>query len=135
MPLPEFHNKRSMVDVRDVIRAAVLVGQLDSSAKGVYQITDGNVYTTKQMLNYVRESCGKKNSLFSIPKLFLIVPARIGDMIGRILGRRFFFVLDSLNKLAGNAWFSSDKIKQELHFVPEWNLHKSLLAEYLNKEV
>lgn len=135
MPLPEFHNRRSMVDVRDVIRIAVLVGQIDSSAKGLYQVTDGNIYTTRQMLDFVREACGKPHCRFAIPKLFFVIPAKIGDIIGKILGKRFFFDSDSLNKLAGNAWFSSDRIKQELHFIPEWDLHKSLLAEYMNREV
>ncbi len=130
IPLPEFHNKRSMVDVRDVIRVAVLVGQTESSAKGLYQVTDGNVYTTRQTLDYIREACGKPPLFFAIPKPFFIIPAKIGDMIGKILGKRFFFDSDSLNKLAGNAWFSSDKIKQDLCFVPKWDLHKSLLSEY-----
>lgn len=131
IPLPEFHNKRSMVDVRDVIRVAVLVGQTDSPAKGLYQVTDGNVYTTRQTLDFIREACGKHPLFFAIPKPFFIIPAKLGDLIGRLLGRRFFFDSDSLNKLAGNAWFSSDRIKQELHFVPEWDLHKSLLSEYI----
>ena len=130
IPLPEFHNKRSMVDVRDVIRIAVLVGQINSSAKGLYQVTDGNLYTTRQMLDFIREACGKRPSHIAIPKLLFIIPARIGDIIGRIMKKRFYFDSDSLNKLAGNAWFSSDRIEKELHFNPEWNLHKSLLSEY-----
>ncbi len=129
IPLPDFGNKRSMVDVHDVVRAAVLASQNDTM-HGVYQVTDGNVYSTSQIINYIYEALGKKRPFLVLPKFVFILFARIGDLIGIVLRHRFFFDSDALNKLVGNAYYSSDRLKNELHFVPEWDLRKSLLNTY-----
>ncbi|MFQ5936203.1 MAG: hypothetical protein ACE5LB_07340, partial [Acidiferrobacterales bacterium] len=42
----------------------------------------------------------------------------VGDLIGRLRGRRFLFNSDSYQKLLGSAWYSSEKIQQELGFRP-----------------
>jgi len=52
--------------------------------------------------------------------------AKIGDAIGALQGRRFMFESDALEKLAGSAWYSSQKIEQELGFRAHHHLRKSL---------
>ena len=47
-------------------------------------------------------------------------------MICKIYGRRLFFDSDTLNKLAGSAWFFSDKIERELGFKPNYDLERTL---------
>ncbi|MBO4304935.1 MAG: NAD-dependent epimerase/dehydratase family protein [Lentisphaeria bacterium] len=126
IPLPEFGNKRSMIDVRDVVNGAILAGTSDK-ARGIYQLTDGHAYSTRQILEYVRESLGKKPGYIALPKFCFRLPALIGDGIGKLRGRRFFFDSDALNKIAGNAWFSSEKVRSELGFETVWDLKSSLL--------
>lgn len=132
--LPDFKNKRSMVDVRDVINVALLACQRDKM-HGLYQITDGNVYSTKQITDTIYDALGKKRLFFSLPKSLFSLMASLGDLIGKIRKRRFIFDSDTLNKLSGNAFFSSNRLKDELNFSPEWTLQKSLFVEYKgNKE-
>jgi nucleoside-diphosphate-sugar epimerase len=41
-------------------------------------------------------------------------------------GRRFLFDSDTLVKLVGSAWFSSQKIESLLGFQPAWNLEQAM---------
>lgn len=124
--LPEFNNKRSMVDVRDVVKAALLAVEKTESKKQIYIISDGKYYSTRQIINAIMRTLGKKPLPFSIPAFFFIVLGKIGDLICKIRGRRLFFDSDTLNKLAGSAWFSSEKIERELGFKPDYDLEISL---------
>ena len=50
----------------------------------------------------------------------------IGDGIGLVRGRRFMFDMDALQKLTASAWYSSQKIQQQLGFRPGHTLRGSL---------
>ena len=124
--LPEFNNKRSMVDVRDVVKAAVLTAEKSESRKQEYIISDGKHYSTRQIITAIRQALGKKQYPFSIPAFVFTLSGKIGDLICKICGRRLFFDSDTLNKLSGSAWFSSEKIERELGFKPDYDLDKAL---------
>jgi len=124
--LPEFNNKRSMVDVRDVVKAAILTAEKNESKKQIYIVSDGKCYSTRQIIDAVMQALGKSRLPFSIPAFCFIVLGKIGDLICKIRGRRLFFDSDTLNKLAGSAWFSSEKIERELGFEQDYDLESSL---------
>lgn len=124
--LPEFNNKRSMVDVRDVVKAVILTAERNESKKQIYIISDGKFYSTRQMIITIMQALDKKQWPFSIPVFFFTVLGKIGNLIGKVRGRRFFFDSDALNKISGSAWFSSEKIERELGFEPDYDLEKSL---------
>lgn len=51
-----------------------------------------------------------------------------GDLIGRVRGRRFVFDSDALDKLVGNAWFTSEKAQTELDYRPKRGLRETIPA-------
>ena len=59
-----------------------------------------------------------------IEELTVAVGDRVssGDVIGRLRGQRFVFDSDAYHKLLGSAWYSSEKIEQELGFRPSRGL-------------
>ena len=61
-----------------------------------------------------------------MPYKALRTAARIGDMVGRVRGKRFLFDSDTLEKLASSAWYSSRKLEAELGFRPTYDLEKAL---------
>lgn len=133
-PLPENHNKRSMVHVGDVVQAAILAAEKNQAAGQIYIVSDGQAYSTRQIFDWIRGELGKSAFAFSIPTILLQLLASIGDMIGRVTNRRFIFDTDALHKLTGSAWYSSDKIVNELGFIPKYSLKESLpeIIQYLN---
>lgn len=134
-PLPETHNRRSMVHVDDVVQAAILAAEKPEAAGQIYIVTDGQAYSTRQIYDWIRPVLGKSSLNASIPMGFLKLLAKSGDAIGRISGRRFPFDSDALDKLTGSAWYSSVKIQRELGFSPQHTLQSSLpdIVRYLNK--
>ncbi|MDD2761367.1 MAG: NAD-dependent epimerase/dehydratase family protein [Methylomonas sp.] len=125
-PLPEMHNRRSMVHVDDIVRAAILADETPQAAGQVYIVTDGHCYSTRQIYDWVRASLGRSPVRWAIPMEFLNGLAKVGDMIGYLIGRRFVFDSAALRKLAGSAWYLSDKIERELGFKANRTLPEAL---------
>ncbi|MGY6274890.1 NAD-dependent epimerase/dehydratase family protein [Methylomonas sp. MgM2] len=133
-PLPNFNNRRSMVHVEDVARAAILTAEKPEAKGQVYIVTDGQSYSTRQIYDWIREGLGKPPVRWEIPIGLLKASAKIGDIIGCVIHRRFPFDSTALQKLSGSAWYSSVKIEQELDFHPSCTLQRSLpdIIRFLN---
>ncbi|MCR4332597.1 MAG: NAD-dependent epimerase/dehydratase family protein [Sulfuricaulis sp.] len=125
-PLPEIGNKRSMVDVRDVVEAALLAADNPAATGKIYVVTDGQAYSTRQMYERICTEVGRPVPRWTIPISLLRFAAYVGDMIDRLRGRRFFFDTEALDKLTNSAWYSSDKISRELNFRPAHTLMSSI---------
>jgi UDP-glucose 4-epimerase len=132
-PLPETYNRRSMVHVDDVVQAAILAAEKPEAAGQVYIVSDGQAYSSRQIYDWIRVALGKSPLNVAIPMGLLNLLAKVGDGIGRILGRRFPFDSDALDKLTGSAWYSSAKIQRDLGFIPKHTLQSSLpeIVRYL----
>lgn len=124
--LPETGNKRSLVDVRDVIQAALLVGANPIATDKVYIVTDDLAYSTRQIYEWICIALQRPVPRWFLPLSLLRSAAHIGDMIHRVSGRRFVLDTDALAKLTGSAWYSSEKIRRELNYRPTHVLRNSL---------
>ncbi len=132
-PLPEVGNKRSMVHVDDVVQAMLLAATNLSAADKVYIVTDGQAYSTRQIYEWTCAALQRPVPRWTLPLPLLRFAAHMGDMIGRVSGRRFVLDTDALDKLIGSAWYSSEKIRQELNYRPVYTLRDALpemVAEY-----
>ena len=123
--LPDFHNKRSMVDVNDVVAAAVKLVE-SPEAHGIYTVTDGETYSIGRILHEIRMALGRRDPWITVPAWCFGLLAKMGDQIGKRRGKRFLFDSDKLAKLAGNAWFSSERLTTELGFVPSRTLSDAI---------
>jgi nucleoside-diphosphate-sugar epimerase len=125
-PPPEFGNHRSMVHVEDVAQAAILAAETSEANVQTYIVTDGRPYSTREVYSLMRAALGRRKPRLSIPIKALRAAARLGDMMGRMRGRRFFFDYEAFEKLASSAWYSSRKLETELGFKPAYDLEKAL---------
>ena len=125
-PIPEFGNKRSLVHIEDVIQAALLAAEKPEAIGQTYLVTDGQPYSTRELYEWICQALGKPIPGWRIPEGVLRGLAKIGDAIGMVRGRRFMFDSDTLEKLAGSAYYSSQKIEQELKFRAKHHLQGSL---------
>ena len=117
-------NRRSMVHVEDVVQACLMVAASPAACGQVYVLTDGNEYSTAQMLAWIHEALGKTPGP-AIPYAMLKAAAALGDMVER-LGIPSPFNRDRLSKLAGSARYSNAKICRELGFEPAWSLRRGI---------
>ena len=117
-PLPEFGNRRSMVHVVDVVQAAVLAAETPAANGQCYIVTDGRLYSTRKLYELICRALGKPIPCWHAPQWTLRGLGKVGDVIGRIRGKRFLFDSDALDKLIGMAWYSSEKIAHQLGYQP-----------------
>jgi nucleoside-diphosphate-sugar epimerase len=125
-PLPETGNKRSLVDVRDVVQAALLAAVNSLASGKVYIVTDGLAYSTRQIYEWICAALPRPVPRWTIPVSWLRLAAFAGDVIGRLRRRRFTLDSAALEKLLGSAWYSSEKITRELNYRPAHTLKDSL---------
>jgi len=125
-PLPEVGNKRSMVHVDDVIAAALLAAEHPAAKGQVFIVADNEPFSTRQLFEWICAAAGRKVPRWTMPLWFLRVLGRVGDLIGRLRGRRFVFDSDALAKLTGNAWYTSAKLQRELGWRPRHTLRETM---------
>ena len=133
-PLPETYNRRSMVHVADLVRAALLAAEKPEAAGRIYIVSDEQGYSSRQLYDLIRAALGKSPTRWAIPFSLIEGLAKTGDAIGTISGRRFVFDSQVLHKLTGSACYSSAKIRRELGFSPVYALPQTLpdIIHYLN---
>ncbi len=124
-PLPDTRNRRSLVDVRDVARALVLVAFHRRAAGRTYLVTDGHWYSTHEICGLIRSALGRDIPRWHIPEGALKGAAFLGGGL-RKLGLPFPFDRTVYHKMLGSACYSSRAIEEELGFRPEFTLDKSL---------
>ncbi len=111
--MPEVGNRRSMVHVEDVVRAAILAATHPHAIGQIFIISDGQAYSTRQMCNErLRRALGMSVPSWSVPVEVLRGLARVGDVIGKVRRRRFLFDSDALDKLIGSAWSALKRLKR-----------------------
>jgi len=125
-PLPEMNNRRSLVHVRDLAEAAILAAERPEAGGKVYIVTDGHTYSTRRLFEEISQALGKRIPGWTVSGGLLKGLARIGDGVGRVLGRRMFFDTEAFTRITGSACYRSDRIVQELGFEPKHNLVDSM---------
>lgn len=125
-PLPVLENRRSMVHVSDAIQAIMLAAESAQARSQTYIVTDGRTYSTSQIYELMQQALGQAIPRWRIPSLLLRAGAMMGDFVEYIGRRPAPFNSDSLRKLIGSAWYSSEKIQRELGYMPQHSLELAL---------
>jgi nucleoside-diphosphate-sugar epimerase len=127
-PWPRVENRRSAIHVEDAVRAALLVADHPRAAGQVYLITDGRPYSTRWLYEQIRAALGLPIPGWGLPLWTLEAAAQAGTLLERATGRAMPLTRVGLAKLTGDAWYSSEKIRAELGFVPEHSLETEIPA-------
>lgn len=132
-PVPEVHNRRSMVHVADVVRALLLVAEMPRARGECYIVTDGRAYSTRELYVAICTALGKKVPPWSIPAAIWRLAASIGDVAAKVAHRRMPLDTLTLTKLFGSAHYTAAKLERELGFRAQHSLKEALpemVAEY-----
>ncbi|MGH7146383.1 MAG: NAD-dependent epimerase/dehydratase family protein [Nitrospiraceae bacterium] len=125
-PWPPLENRRSLVHVSNVIQAALLAADNPAASGRCYVVTDAQPYSTRELYERICAALGKPIPRWHVPLGVLRLLGILGDLVGRIRGKRFIFDTDALAKLAGSAWYSSQRISRELGYRPLVSLESAL---------
>lgn len=115
-PIPENGNRRSVLHVENLVSACQLVAEEACANRKIYILAEPNPPSTRVLYNQLRQELGLSPVEWSVPIGFLRLGAKLGDTIGRWSGRRMPLDSDNLQKLLGDAWYSGERIVDELGF-------------------
>ena len=118
-PLPENHNRRSMIHVDDLVRVLLLVATDKRSDGQIYIATDGKHYSSRQIYDLMRSGLGKTETRLRVPDAFFKSVAWLGDRMGGPLNSY------SYQKLLGDECYSSAKLNG-LDFDPVYTLQQAI---------
>ena len=99
-PLPEIHNRRSMIHIDDLANALILVAENNQANGEIYIATDGQKYSSREIYEALCGVVGK-----SPPKWF--VPMIIFRLISKFHPRLEY----KIQKLLGDECYSSKKLE------------------------
>jgi nucleoside-diphosphate-sugar epimerase len=119
-------NKRSMVNVGNVVDMAMAVIDQEIADKKVYLITDGLDYTVRYLYEIISKRLGKKALPFYVPMGIAKMVAIAGDTVGKVRGKPLPFNFDVLRKLSASLTFSSRRIQKDLGLKPRYNFRNTI---------
>ncbi|MCU0836776.1 MAG: NAD-dependent epimerase/dehydratase family protein [Chromatiaceae bacterium] len=125
-PWPKVTNRRSAIHVDDAVQAALLAAAHPRAKGQIFLVTDGCEYSTRWLYEQIRLALGRRVPSWTIPLWALSTVASVGTLIEQVSGRAMPLTRTGLNKLTGNAWFSAEKIRRELGFIPRHRLAEEI---------
>ena len=125
-PIPDTGNRRSMVDVRDLVRAILLAAEKPSANRRTFIITDGEDYSTRRIYTAMRTAFGKPVPRWHVPAGLLRVLGKAGDSYEAILKRTAPFNSTLCSRLLDSACYHSLHAKSAFGFRPEYRLEDAL---------
>ncbi len=108
-PFGSYENKRSFVSVENlcfVIKELIENKNIDS---GIYNVADDIPLSTKELVQVMGEVIAKKTKILNIPKPFIKLLAKIGDLLP------FPINSERVEKLTENYCVSNSKIKKAIN--------------------
>lgn len=132
-PIPETGNRRSMVDVRDLVSAVLQAVDRNVACGGTYIITDGVEYSTRRIYLSMCAALGKRPAAWSVPPWLLHSLGKAGDISGKVLGRPALFDSATCSRLLDSACYRSLHAEDMLGFRPSRRFEDTLpemVAEY-----
>jgi len=124
-PLPDVHNRRSMVHVDDVVQALLLAAERENANGQTYIVTDDEVYSARRIYESICAALGRRPPVWRVPAWLLRATGRVGNIL-RALHLPAPLTTEALRKLLGSAWYSCEKAKHQLGFRPRRKLEDAL---------
>ncbi|GGI25820.1 NAD-dependent epimerase/dehydratase family protein [Pedobacter mendelii] len=122
----EQEQKLSFIHVTDL--ADIIVRALSSNlSHKTYQISDGNVYNSFSLAEYVRMGLGKKTLIIKVPLSIIRVIAWALEHSYKVFNQMPALNIDKIKELTASSWACSiDSLQQDLGFEPKYQLESGL---------
>ncbi len=122
IPVGEGLNRRSLVHDSDVARAVLLAVQHPDAAGKVYNVTDGQFHSLREINAAICAMLGHSAPRFSIPSGPARLAAGVVEEVAGRLGLRAPSLRASIDKYCEDVAVDSRRIQAELGFIPQVDL-------------
>jgi len=122
IPIGHGLNRRTLVYDKDVGRAAVLAVSHPAAAGRVFNVTDGEFHTLKEIIESICSALGRKPPLLSLPVGLSRVLAGAIEKAERSTGLKPPAIRAMIDKYTEDIAVDGSLIQRELGFVPQYDL-------------
>ena len=122
IPIGPGGNRRTIIYDKDVGRAAVLAVIHPAAAGRVFNVTDGEFHTLKEIIDSICAALGRRPPNYSIPVSWARFVAGILEDGTRLIGRRAPITRSTIHKYTEDIAVSGKRIREELGFSSQYDL-------------
>ena len=122
VPIGDGNNRRTLIYDRDVANAALLAAQHPKAAGKLYNVSDGQFHTLREIIAAICQAIGRFPPRFSVPVGLARFSAGLMEDTSRLVGRKSPISRDTIDKYNEDMAVDSQLIQRELGFKPQFNL-------------
>lgn len=117
----------TLVYVKDLVRGIVQAAQAGEALGQTYYLTDGEVYSWRQVIFTSRDILLSGRAYVPLPEAAIELAAFLADGLKRTRLIRSYFGRRAWENMTRIPWlFSTDKARSQLNFSPEYSLEEGL---------
>jgi UDP-glucose 4-epimerase len=124
VPIGDGSSRRTLIHDSDVGQAIVRALENPAAAGCTYNVTDGAVHTTDEIVRAICHALGRPAPRLRVPASFAFGAATVFDELHRLTGRGPGALRDRLKRYVENVAVDGSAIQRELDFVPEYSLER-----------
>lgn len=115
-------NRRTLVYDKDVARAALSAAQHEKAAGKVFNVTDGRLYTLREIIEAICGALGRRYPVLSLPAGPVRWAAGIVEDGAKLSGYRPPITREAIDTYREDVAVDGRRIQRELEFMPRYDL-------------
>lgn len=120
--LGDGRNRRTLVHVSDVCKAALIAAEQPRAVGRIYNVTDGHVHTFEQIINAMSAALGQRPRRVHLPVRPVRLAAGLLEDGLRIFGKESSIGRRTVDKLVEDIAVSGTMIQRQLGYRPHYDL-------------
>jgi UDP-glucose 4-epimerase len=125
-PVPETHNKRSLVHISDVLSAVYLTATDPRASQATFIIADPTPYSTRQMYDTIRGVLGLAPVRWSVSESWFRAAGYLGDRLEKFLPIKAPIDSEVVRQLLDSEYYSPHHIADSLGWRAQTDLQTGL---------
>lgn len=115
-------NRRTLVHVNDVCQAAFLAAEHPGASGQIYNVTDGDIHTLRDIIEAISQALGKAPPRFRISPGVANLAARLLEAGFAVFGNSAPPFRTMVEKIREDVAVSGAKLRRQLGYHPEYSL-------------
>ncbi|MBL7049187.1 MAG: NAD(P)-dependent oxidoreductase [Nitrospira sp.] len=109
----------SMIYIEELIDALVMAAEIPAAAGGIYNISDGSLYSNREIIDTIAKVYGVNVLKLRVPRALLPAIGFFGDKISKMMNKKIMINSDKVKELGYANWTCGiESAKHDLGFKP-----------------
>jgi UDP-glucose 4-epimerase len=115
-------NRRALIYVEDLCRAAILAAEHPAAAGQTFNVTDGNVHTLREIIDAMSDALGRSPPRWRLPKSTARFAAAVLEDGFRLVGKSSPIGRSTVDTFVRDVAITGEKIQQQLGYKAQYDL-------------